>query len=315
MRLVAAALLALLGAIAPVAASAQNRVQMGVSVLPDTVRVGDPFRVLVRVRAPAGAEVAFPPVPDSAGAVQALDPMTTRTAPADGAVDVTATYRLAAWQLEDQPIELGDVIVRVNGARTVVAITNASVYVQSVLPPDSSLHVPKPARGIIGLPSTPWLFWLLIALAVVALVLLAWWLRRWFTRRRAGESDAVDPYEYAQREFERIEALGLVEAGERGRFVALMGDVMRDYLARRVPGAHPSLTSTELLASMRATPAVPAERLETVLTEVDLVKFAQRPVDAEEARTLAREARSVVTDVEQADAAARRAAAEPGKAA
>ncbi len=309
MRIRLAALVLLAGALNASALAAQQRVQMGVSVLPDTVRVGDPFRVLVRVRAPAGAVVEFPPVPDSTGAVQALDPMTTRTTEGS-VVDVTATYRLAAWQLEQQPIELGDVIVRVNGQRTVAPITNAAVYVQSVLPPDSSLHLPKPAKPIIGLPVSPWLRWALIALGLLIFGLLAWWLwRRWKARRGAGGDD-VDPFAYAQREFERIEALGLIEAGERGRFVALMADVMRDYLARRVPGAHPSLTSTELLASMRSTPVVPADRLESVLNEVDLVKFARRPVDADQARTLARQARTVVADVEQADAAARQAASE-----
>jgi hypothetical protein len=259
------------------------------------------------VRAPAGAVVEFPPVPDSTGAVQALDPMTLRTAEVDH-VDVTATYRLAAWELEQQPIELGDVIVRVNGARTVAPIANLSVYVQSVLPPDSTLHVPKPAKPIVALPVSPWLRLMLIALGLILLGLLAWWLWRLWKAGRRAPGDDVDAYAYAQKEFERIEALGLIEAGERGRFVALMSDVMRDYLARRVPGAHPSLTSTELLASMRATPVVPTDRLETVLNEVDLVKFARRPVDAEQARSLAREARTVVTDVEAAEAARRSAA-------
>lgn len=310
----AAVLCLLFGMLATSPGAAQQRVQMGVSVLPDTVRVGDPFRVLVRVRAPAGAVIEFPPVPDSTGPVQALDPVTTRTTEGEF-VDMTATYRLAAWELEQQSIELGDVIVRVNGARTVAPVTNASVYVQSVLPPDSSLHVPKPARPIFALAASPWLRWLLIALGTIALILLAWWLwRRWKAGRRTAVGD-VDAYAYAQREFERIEALGLVEAGERGRFVALMADVMRDYLARRVPGAHPSLTSTELLESMRGAPVVPTDRLASVLGEVDLVKFARRPVDAEQARLLAREARTVVADVEQADAAARQAAAQQQQAA
>lgn len=300
-------LLLALGALHPRPAAAQQRVQMGVSVLPDTVRVGDPFRVVVRVRAPTGAVVEFPPVPDSTGAVQALDPMTTRTAEGDF-VDVTATYRLAAWQLEQQPIDLGDVIVRTGATRTVAPIPGASVYVQSVLPPDSSLHVPKPAKPIIALPVSPWLRWLLIALGLLALGLLAWWLWRRWQARRGRSGDDVDAYGWAQREFERIEALGLVEAGERGRFVALMADVMRDYLVRRVPGAHPSLTSTELLAQMREAPVVPAERLANVLEEVDLVKFARRPVDAERARSLAKETRTLVADVEQAEAARREAA-------
>ena len=43
----------------------------------------------------------------------------------------------------------------------------------------------------------------------------------------------VDPFAHAKAEFQRIEALGLLDAGERGRYVALMIDVLRDYLAAR----------------------------------------------------------------------------------
>jgi hypothetical protein len=58
------------------------------------------------------------------------------------------------------------------------------------------------------------------------------------------------------------------------------------------------------------------QRLATVLTEADLVKFARRAVTAERAREIGQEARAVVRDVEQATARERaRVAAAAGKAA
>jgi hypothetical protein len=101
--------------------------------------------------------------------------------------------------------------------------------------------------------------------------------------------------------------------------VALVVEVLRDYLARRVPEAALSLTTTEVLDVVRQVREVPSNRLGQVLSEADLVKFARRPVTAERARELAREARSIVRDVERGmkkrEAAERAAAAAAGKAA
>jgi len=47
-------------------------IKAGVTVSPDTVRVGDPFRVTVGIRAPLGATIEFPRATDSASSVQSL---------------------------------------------------------------------------------------------------------------------------------------------------------------------------------------------------------------------------------------------------
>jgi hypothetical protein len=127
---------------------------------------------------------------------------------------------------------------------------------------------------------------------VIALLLLWWWLRR---RKRGRPVALPDPFAQAEREFARIEALGLVEAGERGRYVALIVEVLRDYLASRFAKAPLSLTSTEVLAAVRGEPTVPNDRLMRVLNEADLIKFARRQVTADRAREIGREARAIVT--------------------
>jgi hypothetical protein len=73
------------------AVTLSGRLQGGVTVTPDTVRIGDPFTVSVRVRAPSGAAIEFPPAPDSGGPVEPLDPVQIVTAADSAAIDQTAS--------------------------------------------------------------------------------------------------------------------------------------------------------------------------------------------------------------------------------
>ena len=280
--------------------------RMVISIRPETVTVGDPFTVGIRIRAPRGSVIEFPAGPDSGGAVEMLDPRVIAPFSADSAVsdavDEVARYRMAAWETGPLPFDLGPASVQTPGGVIQMPVRELVVIVQSVLPADTTLRVPKPARDIFG-PVVPWWWpWLpiLVAAAVVGGLLWWWWRRR---RRRLLAQPAIDPYDLAEREFARIEALGLLEAGERGRFVALMVEVLRDYLAARVATAHPSLTSTELLEVMRRASGVPVDRLTPVLSESDLIKFAKRPVSAERAREIGREARAIVHVLGRAETA------------
>ena len=266
-------------------------VQAAVGIEPDTVRIGDPFLVQIGIRAPLGATIAFPPAPDSTGAVQGLDPVRVETRPDSGGVVQWGYYRVAAWDVGDQPITLGDVVVTVGGRSRRIPVAGRKVFVASVLPADTAQRVPKPPRPLYEFAAPMWWLWLGLAVLAVVLLLLWWWWRR----RKRGRPVAVpDPFARAEREFARIEALRLVEAGERGRYVTLVVEVLRDYLAARYASAPLSLTSTELLAALRGQRTVPNDRLMRVLNEADLIKFARRPVTAERAHEMGREARAIV---------------------
>lgn len=288
------ALWSVLVAVAVYAAPAraqQITVKAGVVVTPDTVRVGDPFRVTVGVRAPLGATIEFPKTTDSTSTVQSLDPVAVRTMPDTSVVEQFADYRVAAWDVAEQPIKLGAVVVRLGRASRTIQIAD-SVFVKSVLPADTALRVPKPARPLYEMSIFPWWLWALIAAAIIAIGLLIWW---WLRRRRRPPAPViVDPFAHAESEFARIEGLGLLEAGERGRYVTLMVEVLRDYLAARYAEAALSLTSTELQRSVRELPHVPQDRLTRLLTDADLIKFARRPVSTDRAREIGREARAIV---------------------
>lgn len=272
-------------------------VRVGTSAQPDTVTIGDPLVIRVRVSAPAGATIAFPDGPDSSAQVQAVASRAVTANPSAGAVDQTATYTVVAWDVGDVATGLGDVVVTLGGQTRNLSLASVVVHVKSVLPADTTLRVPKPARPPIDVVVPWWKKWwpLIAALALAALIFWLWWRRR---GRGPATGAIVDPHAFAEREFARIESLGLVDAGERGRHVALMVDVLRDYLALRLPEARASLTSSELATALRATRGVPHARLATLLGEADLVKFARRPLSPDGARALGREARGIAREVE-----------------
>ncbi|HSQ32572.1 MAG TPA: hypothetical protein VLN49_22105, partial [Gemmatimonadaceae bacterium] len=286
------------------AAGAQSRAQptfqvrAGVTIAPDSVRVGDPFRVTIGVRAPAGAAIEFPRALDTTAAVQSLDPVQVRTSADTTVTEQYGDYRVAAWDIGKQPIRVEDVLVRYDGVVRRVSIVGESVFVKSVLPADSTKRIPKPPRPLIELSAIPWWLWALIAAAVIAIGLLLWW---WLHRRKTPPAAVVvDPFGRAEKEFQRIEALGLLDAGERGRYVTLMIEVLRDYLAARYAEAMLSLTRSELQRTVRDLAHVPQDRLTRLLTDADLIKFARRPVSGERARELGREARAIVALEHQA---------------
>jgi hypothetical protein len=268
-------------------------VQAGATIDRDSVMVGDHVTLTVRVHAPRGATINFPAAVDSLGPVQSLEPPVIR----DGSdtvefSDRIATYRLAPWDVGKLPIRLGEVLIQTDDDERRVALPLPSLFVRSVLPADSAQRIPKPARGLLQprMP-VPWWWWALAALAALIVGLLVWW---WARRRRGVAGPPGDPYADAEAAFQRIEKLRLPEAGEPGRHAALMADVVRRYLAARMPSASLALTSGELLAAVRGVPTVSYERLQRLLAAVDPIKFAAAPTRADEAKALGAEARAIV---------------------
>ncbi len=282
--------------LAPVSARAQQviPVQAGITLEKDTVAVGDVVRLTLRVRAPRGATISFPAAVDSLGPVQALEaPVVRDGSDSATAADRVATYRLAAWDIGVQQIKLGDVLVETDAGERRLTLSLPSLFVKSVLPADTALRVPKPARALIVPPTViPWWWWLLAALAVAIIGLLVWWL--W--RRRARAAAGGDPYVEAMAAFERVERLQLIDAGEPGKHATLMSDVVRRYLSGRLPDVSLALTSSELLNVARGAPTIPQESLKTLLDSIDPIKFARAPLDGARARALGDAARTLVRE-------------------
>ena len=277
----------------PAAANALS-VQMGFRVTPDTVLIGQPFSLFVKVLAPRGVRFEFPAGPDTT-TQNGVRPIELRGEKVVSQLGDTAValYRLVAWDVGTQPLRIPDVRVTFEGQERRPSLATASVFVKSVLPADTSLRVPKPARPLIVLPVINWLRWLALLAAIVALA-LAWWAWR---RYRNRPKPPVDPYVRAQQEFARVESRRLIETGEPEEYVAAMVDVTREYLAARVPGVRKSDTTTELLGAMEPRQGIEVE-LPQLLERADLVKFARASVTEQDARDAGAQLRAIVDHVE-----------------
>jgi hypothetical protein len=291
-----------------------TRVRAGSLVQPDTVEVGDPFTFVVTVAVPADARVEWPSIADSAAVVAMREPVRiTDQGTRSGERRERAVYTLSAWDVGSLPLGMPEVVVRFDTSTVRVPLVAARVFVRSVLPGDSTLHVPKPARELFPRVVPWWQQWW-PALLVLAAIALLWWL--WRRRKQAvtqgPAAAALDPFARAIHEFERLDKIGLADAGEAGRYVALALDVMRMYLAATLPAAPLSLTSGELIDAIGDDARVPRDRLLSLLADVDGIKFAARLVSPSRARELAATSRAIVDQVESAERA-RRAAEEAAR--
>lgn len=277
------------------------RVRSGYVLRPDTVEVGDPFLLVVRVSVPNGARIEWGAIEDTASKVAMRAPVRVQSAE-DGPDRVeTATYELAAWDVGALDVNMPDATVRIGAQSIPVPITGARVFVRSVLPGDTSLHVPKPPKGMFPRVVPWWQPWWPVGAVLLGLALL-WWLyrrRRPHAVRRAVRP--LDAYARAIGDFDRLERLALADAGERGRAVTIAVEIMRVYLRERAPAAALSLTSAELMLSLAEDPRIAPEILSSVLAESDAIKFARRAVTTARARELAGAARGVVDQVERAE--------------
>jgi hypothetical protein len=269
-------------------------VQMGYKVSPDTVIIGQPFNLFVKVLAPQGVRFEFPAGPDTT-TQNGVRPIELRGEKIVSMLGDTAValYHLVAWDVGVQPLRIPDVRVTFGGEERRPPLGGASVFVKSVLPADTTLRVPKPPRPLIVLPVFNWWPWIALVAAIIVAVLLWWAWRRYSNRPQVP----VDPYVRAQRELDRIERMGLLEAGRSREYLALIVDVAREYLAARVSGVRRSDTTSELLQAMQPREGVEVE-LPRLLERADLVKFAQADVSKEEAREAGLALRAIVDHVE-----------------
>ena len=271
---------------------------VSVQVVPDVVTVGQPFSVRIRVRAPNIATIRFPPVPDTADAIEAVDPRAMEDHSDADMLDRTAVYRLVAWEVGSRTPSFANVTVSVGGADRRYAVSMPPVIVRSLLPADSAGRKPKGVRDPVVAPSGLWRYLLLLAVLLAAIVWYWWWRR---ARRLSAVPREAEPFAAAVTAFDALDALELPGSGESGRHLIASVDVLRGYLARRFPSLRESFTSHELEGALATSdlPVVP-QRVSNLLQRESSVRFARAAISADEAVALSRESRSIVRDIQTA---------------
>jgi hypothetical protein len=222
-------------------------------VAPDTVTVGDHFRGVVRVVVPAGATVEFPEF----GMIDPVEARGPVQVALDSAGGWSATYPLVAWSTGDSMVAAISIGVRDStGELEHYRVRMRLPVVRSVLPADTTLHVPKPAKAVIPIaaPAPSPRGWIVPALLLGALLgLLGWIVLR---RRRQTVLRPMDPREAALARLAEIEAAGHVGRGEVVAYHVRVSRVLREYLAAGGVGE------------------TTARDLERLLRQADRVKFS-----------------------------------------
>jgi hypothetical protein len=268
------------------------RLRAASGAAPDTVTVGDRFRVLLRVAAPAGARVSFGALPTT-DSVQSVGRLRVSLDARGGAV---ATYTLAAWATGDSLSAVVPVTISLPGGESSRHRAPLRLpVVRSVLPADGEEVRPRSARGLLPFPGARPLRWpWMAAAALLAALALAAGL--WLRRRRRRSAPPVDPREAALAELDRIAALQISSAPDAERVVALTTRALRVLLAATQPGLGEDLTSGEVVLGLgRAWGDADAVReLGGLLDRGDRVKFARAGAGADEARRFVETARAWV---------------------
>jgi hypothetical protein len=251
----------------------------------DTVRVGDPVRIIIRVDGiPPNTEVLLP---DSLAAVDDVENggrvRLVRDTLQDGNSRLTAAYPVLVWRPGETALPQLPMIVRSEGRERTLQVKLPVVNVVSVLPPDTANIEAKPPKDVWG-PDRLWWPWLIAAALVLALLALSYW---WYRRRRKAEISVpviplVDPRERALQELRRIRELRLIEHQDFKQHYILLSEVLRTFAAATEPEWSTDLTTDELAPRVkRRSDATPLIKL---LRNSDTVKFARRVPTANEAR-------------------------------
>lgn len=281
-----------LAVLAPAVVAAPGVPEVVTYVNADTVTVGQRFAVEYRVTY-ADSLRAVEPVSLEGGTCRVLDATWTKEdAPGDGRVVRIGRVTFIPASIDSVYVP-PQVLAFVSPAGdTLVASTDPVWLPLQYLSAQSQDIRPLKSQWEVG---PNWLLWIAIAAGALALAaLLVWWIRR--RRRRAAPPAprvVIPPDLTALTELERIEAMGLVARGEFKTFYTMVVDVVRRYLEARFGVQALDRTTGEILHDLERS-GKRVERLDSLLNEADLVKFAKYEPQAAAANAAIETARAIV---------------------
>jgi hypothetical protein len=263
-----------------------------------TLTIGDVVPLTITVQHPAGDRVLPSALGPTWGPFEVRRQSTMQTTQqANGAANSQQVIAVTLWQTgtyATPPLVLQ--LVDAQGNQRPITTTTISLTVNSVLRVgDDNLRDLKPQATLPRPSLWPWIAGALLAALLIAAAIW-WWLRRRAVALPAPPSvvpDLRSAYQIALDELARIEGLHLPALDRYKDHYTLVVDVLRRYLAATYDIPALDQTTDELRRALRTT-ALPGEQRNTLfelLSEADLVKFAQVTPDyaaAQQFPTLAR---------------------------
>lgn len=290
-----------------VVAQPSPRIEARVSV--DSVKIGERFTLRLVAEHASDMTAVFP----AADAGEALfgdlqvvrrGVVQSRRVSEERRVD-SVTYEVTTFALDSARVPILPVRL-VAGSDTTVAGTFPQVVpVRSVVGPEA-----EELRAFAALAAFPRPLWVWGMLGLGTAILgaglaYAWWRWRdgWDGEGDATDEERPDPYAAASEELQRLERRNPTGRAACKAFYVDLTETLRVYLARRVGVRALEQTTPELLAALRRRPEVQEvvlRRLQTVLEQADLVKFADAQPSPDESRAVLQDAQGVIDALEAA---------------
>jgi len=290
----------------PAEAQTNPRIEARVSV--DSVKIGERFTLTLLAEHTADARALFP----AADAGSALfgdlrvfrrGTVQTRRVAEARRVDSVA-YEVATFALDSARVPILPVRLVADGDTTVAGTFPRVVPVVSVVGPDADgLRAPA-LLASFPRPGWWWGVLVLVGAALLAGLAYGWW--RWQGEDEevvASTEEQAGPYEVAAARLQRLEQRNPSGREACKAFHVDLTETLRVYLARRVGIRALERTTPEMLAALRQHPEVDetvVQRLQTVLQQADLVKFADAHFPPEESQSVLQDAQGVLDSMEAA---------------
>jgi len=271
----------------------------------DSVKIGERFTLTLVATRAADREVMFPSV-DAGSAVfgdlHAVRRQAVRTRRASTARRVdSVAYEVTTFALDSARVPVLPVRLASGGDTTIVGTPPRTVPVVSVVGPDAeALRTPA---ALLPFPRPAWVWGVLglLTAAVLGGAAYGWW--RWRARDEDGpdDSEAESAYEAASARLRRLERRHPSGREAARAFYVDLTEALRVYLVRRVGVRALEQTTAEVVAALRRRSEVPEEplqRLQAVLEQADLVKFADAQPPPAESQAVLDDAQAVLDALE-----------------
>ena len=227
-QLAPVAITAVLGGPAPAGAQLAE-MRAAAAILPDTVHVGQPFRIGVQVRTPAGVKISFPSVLETTEDLEQVAEADIGRRRARSGVS-RAYYRMVAWSAGDHQVPAipVEVVPSDGGEPFEILVQVPPLTVETVLPADIEGLELRQALPFLNPLPFPWLI-----LLVLAALLAGVWAYRQYRKKEAEPDETMrqlSPWERAQEELRM-----LVEEWRGGRlahdaFCDRLEGILKGYL-------------------------------------------------------------------------------------
>lgn len=238
---------------------------------PAAVTVGDPITVTVALDAPARSTLTLT-TPPSTPLLSRLSAAPWTFRPSGGLWRVERTETWASFSPGRKETLSYAYAVRAAGtAESRGAFTTAPISVRSVLPAGTASPPPAPLRPPVTRPFVAWQLAAVLLAGAIVIVLFISLLRRRRSRSRGRTADEVFDEEL------RLLEVSLARGTPEGPFYDWLAEITRWYIEQKLSLPAPRLTSSEIVAALRArAPEAVADDFRTIFAVCDGYRFARR---------------------------------------